>query len=259
MLQVSDTHLGPGVPMADEHWAAVIAHVQRTGPDLVVHTGDVTLDGVRDPAQLAYARARLHQLPAPWRAVPGNHDIGDVDDPARLIDAERIDAFAAGFGPPNWVHEEDGWQLIGLDIQSLQASADGGPRWLWDALAADIPTALFIHRPLRPWGVQVDSPGRYVYEPWRSRLMTAIADGNVRLVASGHVHQFLDHLDGDVRHVWAPSSWAAIPDTLQEQIGQKWVGVVEYQFGADGSLDVDFVRPSGISDVISGIDFPAPY
>ena len=191
--------------------------------------------------------------------MPGNHDIGDVDDPARPLDADRLREFTAGFGAPNWVHDEEDWRLIGLDIQSLHSRDDDRVEWLWDALLTDRPTALFLHRPLRPWDDAHDEPARYVYEPWRSRLLAAISNGNVRLAASGHVHQFLDHRDGDVRHVWAPSSWAAIPDALQEHIGEKWVGVIEYELGADGALDVTFVRPPGVRDVIGGIDFPAPY
>lgn len=259
VLQVSDTHLGPGVPLADEHWQAVIEHAERTTPAVVVHTGDVTLDGIRAHHQLAYAHDRLRRLPVPLRVIPGNHDIGDVDDPKRPLDSARRTAFADAFGDTSWHHDEGGWRLVGLDIQSLQAGDEALAEWLWSTLGTDTPTALFLHRPLRPWGDAVDAPQRYVYEPWRTRLLEAVAAGNVRVVASGHVHQFLDHPDGGVRHVWAPSSWAALPDSLQERIGEKCVGVVEYELAADGSFDVAFVRPEGVRDVIGGVDFPAPY
>lgn len=259
VLQVSDTHLGPGVPMAGEHWTAVVAHVARTEPDLVIHTGDMTLDGIREPEQLDHARSRVAELTRPFRAVPGNHDVGDIDDPDRPIDPERRDAFAAAFGPTNWVHDEDGWRLVGLDVQALQSGDAELEAWCRSALAADTPTALFLHRPIRPWGEAADKPERFVYEPWRTRLLDAIGGGDVRLVASGHVHQFLDHDEAGVRHIWAPSAWSAIPDTLQEHIGEKWVGVVEYEFDADGSLTAEFVRPAGMHDVIGGVDFPAPY
>lgn len=43
------------------------------GPDLVVAGGDLTQRA--RPAQFRAARAFLDSLPAPWLAVPGNHDV----------------------------------------------------------------------------------------------------------------------------------------------------------------------------------------
>src|SRR5688500_211765 len=72
ILHVSDSHLGPGVPYADEHWAAVVAHVASTRPDLVVHSGDLSVNGANGRADLAHSRARLDDLSVPWLALPGN-------------------------------------------------------------------------------------------------------------------------------------------------------------------------------------------
>ncbi|HEX6420490.1 MAG TPA: metallophosphoesterase, partial [Acidimicrobiales bacterium] len=74
LLVVSDTHLSPRTPEADTNWDAVVRHVAATRPDLVVHAGDVSLDGALAPGDLDHARRRLDRLPVPWRAVPGNHD-----------------------------------------------------------------------------------------------------------------------------------------------------------------------------------------
>lgn len=79
IVQISDTHLSTLAERSDVHWAAVLAHVGRVQPDLVLHTGDVTADGTQDPAELAAARSRLDELPVPWRVVPGNHDQRSVD------------------------------------------------------------------------------------------------------------------------------------------------------------------------------------
>ena len=59
--------------------------------------------------------------------------------------------------------------------------------------------------------------------------------------------------------MWAPSAWAALPDRIQEVIGDKVVGVVEYDLRDDGSLSAEFVRPAGVRDVRGGEDFPSPY
>jgi len=55
----------------------VLGYVAGSLPDVVIHLGDLSLDGAHGPGHLAYGRQQLDRLPVPWRAVPGNHDIGD--------------------------------------------------------------------------------------------------------------------------------------------------------------------------------------
>ena len=215
IVHVSDSHLGPGVPYADEHWGAVVAHVAETRPDLVVHTGDLSLDGASRSADLAHSRTRLDDLPVPWLALPGNHDIGDVDDdgaPGRRRTPRSLDEL---IGDLRFSRAIDGWRLVGVDIQTLSSvspEADEHWDWLASELAGDELVALFLHRPLRPWGDAHDEPRRYVVEPHRSRLAALVSTGDVRLVASGHVHQHLVTARDGVTHVWGPSSWAVLPD-----------------------------------------------
>lgn len=42
---VSDTHLSAVAPEAEANWDAVVRHIALTAPDLVVHVGDLSLDG----------------------------------------------------------------------------------------------------------------------------------------------------------------------------------------------------------------------
>ena len=71
---------------------------------------------------------------------------------------------------------------------------------------------------------------------------------DLRLVASGHVHQRRDFTYRHTRHVWAPSAGFIIPDRMQEVIGVKEVGLVEYCFQPD-SFEVRHVRAPGQTDV----------
>ena len=71
---------------------------------------------------------------------------------------------------------------------------------------------------------------------------------DLRLVASGHVHQRRDFTWGHVRHIWAPSSGFIIADKKQEVIGVKEVGLVEYRFQPD-AFEVRFVKAPGQIDV----------
>ena len=51
-----------------------------------------------------------------------------------------------------------------------------------------------------------------------------------------------------VRHIWSPSAGFIIPDRMQEVIGIKEVGLVEYRFQPDG-FEVRHVRAPGQIEV----------
>jgi hypothetical protein len=84
--------------------------------------------------------------------------------------------------------------------------------------------------------------------PARKRLVGMFDAVDLRLVASGHVHQRRDFTYAQVRHIWAPSSGFIISDARQELIGIKEVGLVEYRFQPD-AFEVRYVRPPGLIDV----------
>jgi hypothetical protein len=84
--------------------------------------------------------------------------------------------------------------------------------------------------------------------PVRSRLVEMLRAVDLRLVASGHVHQGRDFTWRHIRQVWAPSAGFIIPDRMQEVIGIKEVGLVEYRFQPD-SFEVRHVRAPGQTDV----------
>ena len=79
-------------------------------------------------------------------------------------------------------------------------------------------------------------------------LIEMLSKVDLRLVASGHLHQRRDFTRGHVRHVWAPSAGFIISDAMQERIGTKEVGLVEYRFQPD-SFEVRHVKAPGQIDV----------
>ena len=84
--------------------------------------------------------------------------------------------------------------------------------------------------------------------PPRSRLVEMLGSVDLRLVASGHVHQRRDFTYRHVRHIWAPSAGFIISDARQEVIGVKEVGLVEYRFQPD-SFEVRHLRAPGQIDI----------
>jgi 3',5'-cyclic-AMP phosphodiesterase len=241
VLQVSDTHLSRAKPWFVPNFEAVVGLVASRAPDLVVNTGDIALDGATGEDDLAWARECHAALGVPFRAVPGNHDVGDnpwrpeVDQP--ITDEPRA-RYRRHFADDYWLTDIATWVLVGVNAQLLGSGRDAeDEQWSFLASVADQaagrPVALFIHKPLfdRDPG-EADINQRYVIPVSRRRLAEVLRDVRLRLVASGHVHQHRRHrLDG-VEHCWAPSTAYIIPDRIQPTLGSKRVGYVEHTFHA---------------------------
>jgi len=99
VLQISDTHLSPGKPHFAENWAPLLAWVRAQSPDLVVHTGDVTVDGADVEEDMRYCASLLPQLGARVLCIPGNHDVGEAGSPVQPVKGERIARWRRHFGP----------------------------------------------------------------------------------------------------------------------------------------------------------------
>jgi 3',5'-cyclic AMP phosphodiesterase CpdA len=262
LTQISDSHLARRLSGLTDNFHRVSEHIDATRPDLVVNTGDLAFDGPTNRDDLEFARALHDALPAACRYLPGNHDIGDNPTevgPAPSQPATEADrqTFVSIFGEDRWRFDAAGWCFIGLNSLVLNtglASEAEQFDWLASELAGvnGKPLALFLHKPL-----YLNSPDdpelaatsiRYVPMPARSRLVEMLRAVDLRLVGSGHVHQRRDFTFAHTRHVWAPSTGFIIPDSKQELIGIKEVGLVEYRFQPEG-FEVRHVRAPGQIDV----------
>ena len=119
IVQISDTHLSRGKPHFADNWPPLAAWIAEQRPDLVIHTGDVTIDGADAEDDLRYAAELMHGLGVRFRAVPGNHDVGDAGHPRQPVTDERLTRWRAIFGPDRWVEDVQGARLVGLDAMLL--------------------------------------------------------------------------------------------------------------------------------------------
>src|SRR3712207_9202687 len=85
VAQISDTHLSPGKRHFASNWEPLLAWVRQQRPDLIIHTGDVTVDGADDEEDMRYCAGLLSRLHAPVLAIPGNHDVGEAGNPHQPI------------------------------------------------------------------------------------------------------------------------------------------------------------------------------
>jgi 3',5'-cyclic AMP phosphodiesterase CpdA len=270
LLVVSDTHFSRRSAEATRNWSAVVRYSMITGPDLVIHAGDLSLDGARDPTDLEVARNHLDQLQVPWRAIPGNHDIGDNPSPSAepTVNDERLQRWRKSVGPDRWSVHIGNWTLIGLNAQlfgsGLEAEAEQW-EWLGDRFSDQAtigPSALFIHKPLTAVeGELASSPAyRFVPSSARRHLEQLLSHQWCPLVVSGHVHQFRVWDDEHRRlHTWAPTTWAVLPEFVQTTIGLKRCGVLSVTLSADGTAAVDMIEPPGLSQFTLVDDIANPY
>ena len=262
LTQISDTHLTRRHPELTDNFHRVSEYIDATRPDLVVNSGDLGWDAPTSQDDFVFARELHDALAAPCRYLPGNHDVGD--NPTRLgptptspVTEQNVQAFRARYGDDRWRFEAAGWCFIGLNSMVMNTGLAGEAEqfdWLAQQLssAGGRPVALFLHKPLflnAPDDAELAATAiRYIPMPARSRLAEMLDTVDLRLVASGHVHQRRDFTYRQTRHVWAPSTGFIIPDHKQEVIGAKGVGVVEYRFQPD-AFEVRHVRAPGQIDV----------
>jgi 3',5'-cyclic AMP phosphodiesterase CpdA len=245
IILATDSHVGAPEAPFDANWLAVKEYARQSGADLTIHLGDITLDGANDPAQFA----RMQQLSDNWPSrllhIPGNHDIGD-NPPApgvaaqHPLDLDRLAQYRAAFGADYWASDAGSWRLVGINAQLLgTGTAEEAAQWAWleaEAEATDgRPVVLLSHKPLYRDDPLAATPPDYRYVPPlpRRRLLALLDRLNLRLVLSGHTHQYLDHMLDGRRHVWVPSTGYYFPDGAQDRIGEKVVGVGVLELAAD--------------------------
>jgi 3',5'-cyclic AMP phosphodiesterase CpdA len=268
IIQISDTHLSPGKSHFGSNWAPLAAWVADQQADFVVHTGDVTVDGADVEDDLRYAVGLMRDLGIPFRAVPGNHDVGDAGHPRQAVNSERLARWRAHFGADWWFEDLQNYRLIGLDAmlfgsgipkEAVQAAwleavmeSSGGRRIAW-----------FLHRPLFLDSPEEEDTGYWSVKPQqRAWLLQLAGRHSVTLIASGHLHKSHRMTHRGTSYVWAPASSFLVGSEIQPQMpGKKQLGAVLYEL--DGTaLEVTIAEIPGLSrywidDVIHEV-YPRP-
>jgi 3',5'-cyclic AMP phosphodiesterase CpdA len=262
LIQISDTHLARRMTPLIDNFHRASEYIDARRPDLVLNSGDISFDGPAEPDELKFARTLHDEIPVACRYLPGNHDIGDNPTavgqaPKQPVTEKSLKAYRATFGEDRWRFDAAGWRFIGLNSLIMNTGLmDEAEQFDW--LASQLantqgkPVALFLHKPLflnAPDDPELAATSiRYVPMPARSRLIEMLRAVDLRLVGSGHVHQRRDFTFSRIRQIWAPSAGFIIPDSRQDVIGIKEVGLVEYRFQPE-SFEVRHVRAPGQTDV----------
>lgn len=163
--------------------------------------------------------------------------------------------------------ELNGWTFIALNAELFGSGLDSeATQWTWleervNATPADRPTAIVSHKPLVTSDTELAAapPYRFVPAAPAQRLRDLLGDRAIRLVISGHVHQYrVLQFDGTT-HVWAPSTWAVLPEAIQPTFGAKRCGMLSLTLHDDGRFEQRLVEPVGLAQQTVGEDIPNPY
>ena len=205
LLHVSDLHFGgrdaPAIGRALE------ALIERTSPELVVATGDLTHRGL--PEQHAAAAEFLRSLGPPVLAIPGNHDI-PYTFPARFT--RTFAEFERHWETTEPVFRSPTLHVVGLNSVRAWRHQSGGIRDAQLSRAGELLAAapegalrvVALHHHLigAPWRSRKKPVSR------RSHVLTALVDSGAELILAGHIHQGavserheFEVISGDVRGV----------------------------------------------------------
>jgi 3',5'-cyclic-AMP phosphodiesterase len=212
-VQISDSHIGFNKP-ANEHVTETLQksinaiNALPVLPAFVVHTGDIS--HLSKPEEFDRAKQVLSQLKVPLFTLPGEHDtIGD-----------RGKAYEEAFNPKDVKEGLQIWDRSGIHFLALTNVLDLGTTGkgelgqaqldlLTSYLAAqkqDTPLVIFSHIPLYDlypkWGwATADS----------ARLLSLLSRFTSVTVLSGHIHQVIQHNEGNIRFHTAASTAFPLP------------------------------------------------
>lgn len=251
ILQISDTHLSPRTENFHQNNELLIDALKASDHDYIVHTGDITLDGIRFEEDYPFCREFLGRAGKTIHYLPGNHDIGDnprlsqPDNPmGSTINQARVARYDQYYGRDHWVFDQGNWRILGISSMLIGSGLEREQEqyaWIEAQLASlgDRHLALFTHQPLfidSPEGVEltywtIDPSG---HEPLRN----LIEHPQLKLIASGHLHQQRSRAFGKINLEWCSSiAFTTREELVPEMGGSRQVGYLEHDFHDDGRVE----------------------
>jgi 3',5'-cyclic-AMP phosphodiesterase len=212
-VQISDTHIGFNKP-ANDHVTDTLQktidaiNALPTPPAFVMHTGDIS--HLSKPEEFDRAKQLLGQLKVPLFTLPGEHDtIGD-----------RGKAYEETFPRKDVREGLQVWDQAGIHFVSLTNVLEFGDTGTGklgqpqlDLLAKDLatqkqdtPLVVFSHLPLYDlypkWGwATADS----------AKLLSLLSRFASVTVLTGHIHQVIEHTEGNIRFHTAAATAFPLP------------------------------------------------
>ncbi len=204
-VQISDSHIGFARPENPDVLGTFTKTIEAINalpqqPAFVVHTGDVT--HLAKPAQFDAAKQVLSSLKAPLIVLPGEHDV--IGTPRGFFDA-----FARPDATDGWFSfDQGGIHFLSLvNVFNFEVDGKLGSEQL-DFVEKDLaaqknstPIVVFGHVPLYAlypkWGWTTEDG---------ARVLAALRRFDAVTVLNGHIHQIIQHTEGNIRFATAAAT-----------------------------------------------------
>jgi len=255
IIQISDTHHSVAHSDFSENVAATTRWLKSSDADLVIHTGDLAMDGAVKADDLTLGAEWIGDVNRDVFVVPGNHDVGDhvAINPHQQVDDSRLEQWRGLVGPDFWSLDRSGWRLIGLNAMLMGTGHREEARqfeWFADRLDTTGPIAIFLHKPLFIDHPEEGPRGYWTITPEpRRKLLALMQDTDIRLVASGHLHIHRQIRQGNTEFVWGPASSFVVGESQEDLGGDRLLGAVVHDLSETGVAST-FVRPQGLEDLL---------
>jgi len=192
IIQISDSHIAHDIPQRLQDLDDCVTAVNEEAPDLVIHTGDITHNGLAD--EYSAARRSLGRLNAPYFVLNGNKDIRSV-----LREAFRDHSYLSQKATPGdfiqYSLEQYPWRLIMIDtVQESNSKGELCQKRLQHLAAlldedTSKPAVIFMHH--SPFVVD-EIPDPYQFHRWEDveAFESLLSDhSNIVSIYCGHVHR----------------------------------------------------------------------
>ena len=207
---VSDTHIRPPGESSSPWQTNLITNdrarwiteqINSHKPDLVIHLGDIVHPVPHLPtygSASMIANEIMGRIKAPVYYVPGNHDVGDKDNPtvpSYIVNESYQNKFIEYYGPlyQSFNHHGVHFILINSPILNSGLSHEAKQReWLEVDLEENKNNRIHVFSHYPPYIYRPYEPSNYdnLDEPARSWLLGLLEEYNVEAFFAGHVHHY---------------------------------------------------------------------
>ncbi|MGD2142413.1 MAG: metallophosphoesterase [Candidatus Bathyarchaeota archaeon] len=206
---VSDTHISPegesSSPwrvnqFSNDRTRWVISQINQANPEFVIHLGDIVHPLPHLPTYDSAAKAAksiFEELEAPYHFLPGNHDVGDKNNPtvpAYIVDEHGLEKYRKWFGPLYNSFKHKGVLFVLINSLALNSGLEHEKKhseWLESTLSGSERIHMFSHYP--PYILEPSEKSNYdnIDQPARSWLLKLLKKHGVEAMFAGHAHQFI--------------------------------------------------------------------
>ena len=207
---LSDTHIRPP-HLSSSPWKTnlqtnqrakhIVQSINTHKPDIVIHLGDIVHPVPHLPTHQAASKEAeeiMQTLGTPFYLVPGNHDIGDKNNPtvpAHTVNEDFLNYFKEHYGPTyqSFTHKNIHFIILNTPVLNSNLPEENQQRqWLENDLEEHHGKRIHVFSHYPPYLHTPTEPNNYdnIDQPARKWLLNLLEKHNIEAYYAGHIHQY---------------------------------------------------------------------